>query len=134
MEKSKNYAMTEEMISNIKLHISPLYIFVKKSGDKGGEQVGSFIIENCGMFHPVRMLFHLNFNFTPSTDESGFIREVVYINPKSSKGYKEAVLELSERLSPLFKTLYGVRLNPTLNLTDIFDVVKNMGCWVIQAL
>lgn len=134
MEKSKNYAMAEEMISNIKLHTSPLYVFVKKSGDKAGEQVGSFIIENCGMFHPVRMLFHLNFNFTPSTNESGFIREVVYINPKSSKGYKEAVLELSERLSPLFKTLYDVRLNPTLNLTDIFDVVKNMGCWVIQAL
>ena len=131
MAKTKNYAMTEEMITNIKSHVSTVFIFVDKDM---GTNVGSFIVENCGTFHPIRMLFHFNPNNAPSDCEEEYIREVVYIDTREGHdGYAEAVKELCQRITPKFRKLWGREIHVD-TVTDIINAVKDMGRWAVQAL
>ena len=135
MTKSKNYRQVEEMITNIKSHVSAVYVIVKKDGDNDTpREVGSFIVENCGLFHPARILFHFNPNSTPSECEEWYIREVVCVDMREGhNGYRKAIVELCNRITPKFMTLWGrkVKLNTSI---DILDAVKSMDCWVVQAI
>lgn len=128
-KESKNYKRAEEMITNIKSHVSNVFVFVE--GD--GTNSGCFIEENCGIFHPVRLLFHFNPFHVPSDKEEEYIREVVYIDARKVDGYNEAVKELCNRITPVFNNWLGRSTNMG-TITDVFRAVEEMACHIVQAI
>lgn len=129
----------EEMVGHLKDTIGIFYVFIDP---KNGRQVGSFIVENLCRWRPARILFHFHpdqeeYKRTNEAGEELFIREIINIDLTDIDGYRKAVNELVEMVSPLFEE-WGRPIDremlDRMGANALIFAIQDMGNIAVQAL